>query len=134
MAEKKKDTKKNDELQVINENGKLRVEQGDKFVEGDAEMSYFDVCSIEDMSVPEKVKVHGSSEEMTMYQSEKSKTNTKVNLYILENTLTGWSLDEKITYDNIKKSKGLGLLFKKYITEIKILNGLQKEKEEKKSE
>lgn len=131
--------KKDEGIKVINENGVLRVEDGDRFVEGNAKLSLGLKKKIQNMQKPSKMKVDEAGNEkspVTMFFDDDYKANEDVDLYILYKRLTDWSKKKKITWENLLDDEDMVDLSEEFVKEFKEIHGLVKVKgdDEKKPE
>jgi|SRR5690606_31953788 len=128
MAEKKKETNKG--IQVTFENGILRIEDGDRFVEGNGVLSFGMKRRIQNLSAPKKMTVKGEDDPITMYLDDDYDPRKDTDLFILDKTLTKWSSDKPLKWQNILDEVELADLLEEYVKEFKKINRLVKSKED----
>lgn len=110
-------------MEVINVDGIIRVEDGDRFVEGKAKMSYGYKRKIKNLQRPNKMRYKGD-DDIIMYMEDYD-DKKDIDLNILSKQLTGWSRDDAITFNNIKEDEELGDLFDRFLEEVKEINNLK---------
>lgn len=110
-------------MEVTNIDGILRVEDGDRFVEGKAKMSYGYKRKIKNLQRPNKMRYKGE-DDIIMYMEDYD-DKKDIDLNILNKQLTGWSRDDAITFNNIKEDEELGDLFDRFLEEVKEINNLK---------
>ena len=110
-------------MEVTNVDGILRVEDGDRFVEGKAKMSYGYKRKMKNLQRPNKMRYKGD-DDIIMYMEDYD-DKKDIDLNILNKQLTDWSRDDAITFSNIKEDEELGDLFDKFLEEVKEINNLK---------
>lgn len=110
-------------MEVVNIDGIIRVEDGDRFVEGKAKMSYGYKRKIKNLQRPNKMRYKGD-DDIIMYMEDYD-DKKDIDLNILSKQLTGWSRDGAITFNNIKEDEELGDLFDRFLEEVKEINNLK---------
>lgn len=107
----------------------LIIRDGDRFVKGKKKPNYGLKKRMKNLMRPNKMTVRGENEPVDMYLSD-YELNKDLDLYILQKMLTGWSKDDKVTWNNILKDEDLGELFDKFAEEFKKINNLSKSKDD----
>lgn len=124
-------------LQVEITENKIKVIDGDRFVEGKKTPNFGQKRKMKNFMTPKKMTVQGGADAedkpVTMELNDYS-FKTDLDLYILDKMLTDWSKKEKLTWNNILEDEEIGDLMEKFAEEFKEINDLvkSKEKEEKK--
>ena len=141
MTKKEEEAVKNEDmgLKVIVADNMIRVEDGDRYVEGKKKPNFGIKRKMQNFMSPKKLTVQGGEDAtdkpVTMHLDDYA-SNKDLDLFILDKMLTDWSKKERVTWSNILADEEVGDLMEEFVEKFKEINDLvkSKEKEEKKSE